>query len=212
MNERKKILLVRTDRLGDVVLTLPMLPVLRTHFPDAHLAILVSAYPAEILHRNPYLDEVLLYDDSVKLVPFFQLLRSLRMRRFDTVVVVHPTLRLALLAFLAGIPIRVGTGYRWYSFLFNRRVYEHRKDSKRHEAEYNLNLLAALGCQWKPPLEFPIQIPEEDNDRVTREVEPRPGTGVRPGSGDLPQSVWRNLARARFSLGAKEKRVLCRPR
>ncbi len=214
MNERKKILLVRTDRLGDVVLTLPMLPVLRRHFPDAHLAMLVSAYPAEILHRNQYLDEVLLYDDSVKLVPFFQLLRSLRMRRFDTVVVVHPTPRLALLAFLAGIPIRVGTGYRWYSFLFNRRVFEHRKDSKRHETEYNLNLLTALGCQWKPPVEFPIQIPEEDDDRVTKLLKKLPiNVGevlmiFHPGSGGSardwsPSNFGRLAAECVEKLGAR---------
>jgi heptosyltransferase-2 len=54
------------------------------------------------------------------------------------------------MTFLAGIPVRVGTGYRWYSWLFNRRVYEHRKDARRHELEYNLNLLQAIGGEAAP--------------------------------------------------------------
>ena len=41
--------------------------------------------------------------------------------------------------------LRVGTGYRWYSFLLNRRVYEHRSDFSRHESAYNLGLLRGLG-------------------------------------------------------------------
>jgi ADP-heptose:LPS heptosyltransferase len=50
-----------------------------------------------------------------------------------------------LAAWLARVPIRVGTGYRWYSFLFNRKVYEHRKTAEHHEAEYNLRMLSHIG-------------------------------------------------------------------
>ena len=48
--------------------------------------------------------------------------------------------------FWSGIPVRIGTGYRYYSFLFNRKVFEHRRDARRHEVEYNLNLLREIGC------------------------------------------------------------------
>ena len=162
----KRILLIRTDRLGDVVLTLPLLPVLRRHFPEAQISMLVNTYTSPVLKGNQYLDEVLLYDNSSNLIPFSKILRSLRAHEFDTAIVVHPTFRLALLIFLAQVPARVGTGYRWYSFLFNRRVYEHRKDARRHEVGYNLNLLTALGCRWQSPLEFPIAISSENVARV----------------------------------------------
>lgn len=145
--ETKRILVVRTDRLGDVILTLPMLPRLKKCIPDAHIAMLLSRYTGEIVERNPYIDELLWYDDGRAEVPFDAILRTVRGGRFGTVIVVHPTLRLAWLMYRAGIPVRIGSGYRYYSFLFNRKVYEHRKNAQRHEVEYNLNLLSALDCQ-----------------------------------------------------------------
>ena len=189
MEELKKILLIRTDRLGDLILTLPMLPVIRRHFPEASISMLVSSYASEILDGNRYIDEVLLYDSSSDPTPFLDLLRAIRGRAFDVAILVHPTLRLALLVFLARIPIRVGTGYRWYSFLFNRKVYEHRKDAKRHEAEYNLNLLSAIGVFSDSPLEFPLEIPASSTQRVQQLCE-RVSVGeedtlivIHPGSG-----------------------------
>lgn len=142
----ERILLVRTDRLGDVVLILPMLPLLRKRFPNARIALLVRTYTADLLDGNPFVDEVILYDDGNRQVPFADMLKTIRAGRYDTTIVIHPTFRLAWLMFRAGIPLRVGTGYRWYSFLLNKRVYEHRKDARRHELEYNLNLLKELNC------------------------------------------------------------------
>lgn len=154
----KRILIVRTDRLGDVVLTLPMLPELRKRYPDAHIAMLLRTYTGEIVIDNPYLDELIWYDADDQLVPFGTMVASLRERKFDAVIVVYPTIRLAWLVFRARIPVRIGTGYRYYSMLFNRRVYEHRKDAKKHEVEYNLRLLQELGCQVNGAPEFHIHI------------------------------------------------------
>ena len=142
----KRILLVRTDRLGDVILTLPMLPALRTCYPQAHIAMLLRRYTGEVVEGNQYVDELLWYDRDHTLVPFGEMRRTLRAGKFDAAIVVYPRFRLAWLMFRAGIPIRIGTGYRFYSFLFNRKTFEHRKDAKRHEVEYNLNLLDELNC------------------------------------------------------------------
>ncbi|MEO8167070.1 MAG: LPS core biosynthesis protein, partial [bacterium] len=49
----KRILLVRTDRLGDVILTLPMLPALRKCFPNAYIAMLLRRYTGEVVEGNP---------------------------------------------------------------------------------------------------------------------------------------------------------------
>lgn len=158
----KRILVVRTDRLGDVILTLPMFPLLRRCFPDAHLAVLIRRYTAELLEGNPYIDEVLRYDRDGGLVPFREMCATLRAQRFDAAIVVYPRLRLAWLMFRSGIPVRIGTGYRYYSPLFNRKVFEHRKDARRHEVEFNVRLLEEIGCtvpaSWKP--EFTIVIPD----------------------------------------------------
>ncbi|MFN0158069.1 MAG: glycosyltransferase family 9 protein [Bacteroidota bacterium] len=162
----KRILLVRTDRLGDVILTLPMLPVIRKCFPNAYLAMLLRRYTGEIIEGNPYVDELLWYDNGTELTPFDDMSRTIRSKQFDAAIVVYPTLRLAWLMFRAGIPLRVGTGYRYYSILFNRRVYEHRKDAQRHELEYNLNLLKTFDCAATEKPEFFIDIKSSTQARV----------------------------------------------
>ncbi len=173
-----RLLLVRTDRLGDVILTLPMLARLRRLLPDAFLAMLLRHYTGEIVRGNPSANTLVWYDEHDRPVPFWTLRRQLRELRFDAAVLVHPTLRLALLLWLSGIPVRIGSGYRYYSFLFNRRVFEHRKDAKRHELEYNLGLLRALGIESpsadEPP-EFGIVVPEEAEASAMRLLPPPAG-------------------------------------
>ncbi|MFI5395126.1 MAG: glycosyltransferase family 9 protein [Candidatus Binatia bacterium] len=74
------------------------------------------------------------------------LAQQIRALGCDAAAVMRPTPRLALAIYLAGIPIRVGTAYRAYSFLFNRRVREHRRRPPwKHEAVYSVNLLRPLG-------------------------------------------------------------------
>lgn len=136
-----------------------MLPVLRTCFPHAHIAMLLRRYTGAIIEGHPAVDSLIWYDDGPALVPFAAMRRTLRKERFDVAIVVYPTFRLAWLIFASGIPVRIGTGYRSYSLLFNRRVYEHRKDARRHEVEYNLGLLRELGCSATGPPRFAISLP-----------------------------------------------------
>jgi ADP-heptose:LPS heptosyltransferase len=152
----KRFLIVRTDRIGDVILTLPMAKAVKKQFPDAYIVMLIRRYTTELVEDDQNVDKILFYDDSDRLVPFFQLVASMRAQQFDVVFHTHPRFRLALITWLARIPIRAGTGYRWYSFLFNRKIYEHRKDAKRHELEYNLNLLTTIGCTVDPASVAPI--------------------------------------------------------
>lgn len=189
-SEPHRILVVRTDRLGDMVLTLPMLAALRRCFPRAHLALLLRRYTAGIVEGNPYVDALIWYDgNGGGVVPFREMARTLRAGRFDAAVVVYPTGRLAWLMFLSGIPVRVGTGYRVYSFLFNRRVFEHRKDARRHELEYNLGLLKVLGCTpaGEPELEVavaPDAAAAAESLLRSAGVDPlRPYAVLHPGSG-----------------------------
>ena len=62
VNKPKKILIVRTDRLGDVILSTPVIQNLREHFKYAQISFMCRPYTREILEGNPYLDEVIIYD------------------------------------------------------------------------------------------------------------------------------------------------------
>ncbi len=206
MSDPSRILVVRTDRLGDVILTLPVFNALRRRFPGAHLAILAGRYAGAIVEGYAPVDEILWYDEGGgRRVPFRAMRAILRSARFDAAVIVHPTLRLALLAFLARIPVRIGSGYRYYSFLFNRRVYAHRKTAERHELEYNMDLLAPLGCDTaaRKPLDVVLDIPRTARERASAILEEAGVAGkfvvIHPGSGgsarDWPVGNFSLLAR-----------------
>jgi len=178
MKEFRRILVVRTDRIGDVILTLPMVEVLRKNFPHAHIAMLIRRYTRELVEGNKNIDEILFYDDGNTLRPFSRIVSILRQGKFDVAFITYPRFRLALVIWRAGIPLRVGTGYRWYSILFNKKVFVHRKTAERHEAEYNLDLLQAIGCEV---VEIPIphlEIPRHVLDSVQHRL---PQYGITPG-------------------------------
>jgi len=140
---RERFLVVRTDRIGDVVLSIPVPEAIKRRYPDSQVTMVVSPYTRDLLLHNPWVDETIL-DDQAGLKGFFRLVRSLRERRFDVAVLLRPTLRLAFVLFFSGIKVRIGTGYRAYQALFNYKIYEHRKTIEKHELEYNLDMLTPL--------------------------------------------------------------------
>jgi lipopolysaccharide heptosyltransferase II len=162
----KNILLVRIDRIGDVILSLPMLPLLRRRYPNVRISVLMRQYTRELVEQHSCVDEVLVYEHEGSFRSLWAILREIRKRHFDIAIIPYPRFRPALILFFAGIRIRVGSGYRWYSFLFNRRVFEHRKDAKRHEVEYNLSLLRPLGIEARGEPEFEFSISPSACDSV----------------------------------------------
>lgn len=171
MSELRRILIVRTDRIGDVVLTLPMADVIKQNFPEAHVAMLTREYTAELARNFKSIDEVILYDNEKGIIPFFQILKQIRQSNFDAAFAAFPRLRSAKLLWLAKIPLRVGTGYRYYSVFFNKRVYEHRKTAEKHELEYNLSLLESIGCKI-PKVTSPwINVKDSDISKVLQKLE-----------------------------------------
>lgn len=149
MNTFKNILIVRTDRIGDVVLTTPSIKALRQAYPQARLTMLVAPATESIVRNNPYLDEVMV-DDRLnvhKQAGFFKLVWEVRKRRFDLAVIFYTKRRTNFLCFLAGVPYRLGYKNEKFGFLLNHPVEDRRHEGKKHEAEYCLDLLNVIGIQ-----------------------------------------------------------------
>lgn len=151
-NGQKRILICRTDRIGDVILTLPVLTNLRLQYKDARIDFFGTVYSRKILEDNPYLDFFISYEPEGRhkgLKGLFQLVKELRCNKYDTVLHVFPRFKVSLAAFLAGVAFRVGVSSKWYSFLYNKKLSLHRSRVEKHELEYNLELLKPLGVQVK---------------------------------------------------------------
>ncbi len=189
---RERFLVIRTDRIGDVVLSTPVLEAIKSRFPESHLAMLVSSYAADVIKNNPNLDDVIIDDHKnchKGIKGFFKLVKAIRERKFDVSILLRPTLRLAFLLFLARIKYRIGTGYRFYQIFFNRKIYVHRKINLRHEAEYNLDLLRPLGIRPQKILPKMYLSSEEDEfaHQIIEEFKITPENivvAIHPGSGN----------------------------
>ncbi|HEX9828686.1 MAG TPA: glycosyltransferase family 9 protein [Bacteroidota bacterium] len=204
------ILVVRTDRIGDVLLSLPMVHVLRANFPEARISFLLRNYTRELVEGQQGLDATLSIDSAQGPKSFLTMLSVIWAHNFDLVVLAYPTFRLALLMFLARISTRVGTGYRWYSFLFTRKVYEHRKTAEKHELEYNLSLLEAVGCSFerypKPVLTLSREH-QEAAEKILQELrlaEAERVVVLHPGSGGSARD-WslENFGKLAYELRAR---------
>ncbi len=151
----KRILVMRLDRLGDVVLSTPLLHALRQEYPHAFIAMMVRAACQDVIEGHPCLNEVIVYDkEKAQRGAFatFQFARKLRSYAFDTVLVLHPSNRSHWIAFLSGIPNRVGFN-RKSGWLLTRRLPHEKQEGKKHEAAYTLEMLEAFGI--KPALTQP---------------------------------------------------------
>ncbi|OQA57833.1 MAG: Lipopolysaccharide core heptosyltransferase RfaQ [Candidatus Omnitrophica bacterium ADurb.Bin277] len=163
-----RILVTRTDRIGDLVLTTPVLKALRGRFPKAWIAALVFIEHRDIVRGNPYIDEVILYDKkgSEKTI-WGQILfaGTLRKKRFDLAVHCHATNRVHLAALLAGIPVRIGYDRRSPWALTHVHPYD-KKLGQRHEAEYLFDLLEPLGISMPARLETFVPVTERSRDSL----------------------------------------------
>lgn len=167
--QNPRILVTRTDRIGDLVLTTPVFKALREKFPSAWIAALVFIEHRDIVKGNPYLDEVILYDKkgSEKGVLGQILFASmLRRKKFDLVIHCHGTNRMHLASWLAGIPRRLGYERRAPWALTHVHPYD-KKAGQKQEAEYLFHLLEPLGIARPDKIEmfFPL------SERAERSLE-----------------------------------------
>lgn len=145
----KRILIVRTDRIGDVLLSTPVIKALRDNYPHAYIAMMVSPYGKAIVEDNPYLDEVIIYDKDSKHKSWprsIKFARNLAKKKFDVAIILHPTNRAHLVVFFSGIRRRVGYN-RKHGFLLTDKIKHTKHLGEKHESEYALDLVRYLGIQ-----------------------------------------------------------------
>ncbi|MBI4342085.1 MAG: lipopolysaccharide heptosyltransferase II [Candidatus Omnitrophica bacterium] len=143
----KRILVIRLDRLGDVILSTPVLQALRQRFPHAFIAMMVRPPCREAVEGNPHLNEVLLYEKEGRhrgIGATIRFARSLRRFEFDTALVLHPSHRSHWIPWLARIPSRIGYD-RKSGWLLTHRLPHRKQEGARHEAVYTLELLRPFG-------------------------------------------------------------------
>lgn len=159
----ERVLLVRLDNLGDVLLTTPAFRAIHQALPEAHLALLAGPAGCEVGRLDPDVDETILYHALNEDV-YFRLpqdperemaaVETLRARDFGAAIIFtsykQSALPAAYLCYLAGIPVRAAGSFEGPgSLLTHRHRYEETVPPK-HETLRGLELTEFLGF---PPVE-----------------------------------------------------------
>ena len=142
MTEIKRILVRGTNWLGDAVMTTPALRQLRASFPAAHIALLATPLTAGLFEGSPFVDEVMPYRRKEDGVAAFQkAVREIRARQFDAALLFQNAFEAALLAWLGGVPVRMGYAMHGRAALLTHRLQHDDSHQGRHQVHDYLDIV-----------------------------------------------------------------------
>jgi len=141
----RTILVRATNWVGDAVMSLPALRALRERFPQAHISILAKPWVADLYRRGHVCNSLIPYTART-LGEKVAAARALRPRHFDTAILLQNAFEAAAIAYLAGIPERIGYARDGRGFLLTRAISVPKPgEIPRHESFYYLELLRRAG-------------------------------------------------------------------
>lgn len=173
----RKILCVRLDSIGDVLMTTPAIRAIKETIPGSLVTLLTSPSAARVAPLIPELDDVITYDapwmkataPRKNSQPDWKMIDRLRRSKFDAAVVFtvfsQNPLPAALLAHMADIPLRLAhCRENPYQLLTHWVKETEPEQGVRHEVRRQLDLVAAVGCKVKMERMF---VRVSDKDQLT---------------------------------------------
>ncbi|HRY30095.1 MAG TPA: glycosyltransferase family 9 protein [Elusimicrobiota bacterium] len=151
-----KILVIQLRRIGDVIVTLPVVSALRAQFPQARIDFLVEPAAAPVVRGFPGVDDALVFEKR----HFWRWAWDIRRRGYDWVLDFMNNPRTAQIALLSGAPVRAGFEAPLWG-----RVYTHRlprPSVPQYAVQSKFDLLRALGLTPSVPALPEIRVTEED--------------------------------------------------
>lgn len=139
-----RILVSRTDKLGDLILALPFVETIKVRYPECRVSVMASLYASPILEHNDSIDGIVrVQNDQLIASRHYRkdLEQKLRRARYKVAVMLYPERHISRLLHRIGLPIRIGTAGRFHSVYYTHRLLHSRKANKKHESQYNLDFL-----------------------------------------------------------------------
>ncbi len=147
----KAIMIARTDKIGDFVVSIPSYATAKAMFPQAQIIALVSKANRILAQHVPVIDACVCYDDFVDeagKLDFAALSAELQALKLDAFVALVSNDTISRLAVASAAPVRVGPRSKPWSFVhYNYGLRQKRSQCIKSEAAYNLELIAHLNQQ-----------------------------------------------------------------
>ncbi len=215
----KKILIIQTASLGDVILTTPLVEKLHHFYPTAKIDFILKYGYEGVLRRHPYIHHVIVWDKTEKK---YQKLRELieivRDNKYDLVVNVQRFASSGLITALSGAKTKIGFSKNPFSLFFTKSVKHDigTGDNNPHETERNLKLIEHITDDSI----FPIKLYPSKNDFAkVSQFKTKQYITVSPGSlwftKQFPEKKWIEFLAsldkdlAVYMLGSPKEKELC---
>ena len=127
----KKILVVRNDRLGDLMLILPALRLIKTSLPGINIDCLANKNYQELKTLTPYIDDIITGDD---------LNSKIYKEKYECSISFFSTFPVAYKLWKGGIKKRYAPSTKLAQIFFNKNIKQKRSESIKSEYEYNNDL------------------------------------------------------------------------
>jgi len=183
----RKILMIRLDYIGDVVMASPAFSYLRSRFPNSSISLLTNSISRELYKNDENLDKIWVYNwpwrllrkdngfSKAKIKELFHLIRALRKENIDLVIDSRGDSRFVFLfGTLVGARIKIGNSRSGNSGLFD---FASTYDVDKHEVERSFDVLGCFGGgQVKPQPYIPLSVEALENAKKL--LEPSSGAPV----------------------------------
>ena len=191
----RKILVRSTNWIGDAIMTTPAVRTIRENFPAAEITVLAQPWMADVFAASPHVDRIIPYrkkDEHAGLAGMLRLSRELKTMGFDMAILLQNAFEAALLARMAGIPVRAGYKRDARSLLLTHGVPIRNEIRRRHQVYYYQALLADLGLTCGSNELF-LQLSDKDLE-FARNLRKGLGAelviGLNPGAAYGPAKCW----------------------
>ncbi len=190
----KRILVIQTAFLGDVILATPVFSELKRLFPEAKIDALVKAGNESLLESHLSLNEVLVFSKKDgKWKSLIALIRSIRKRKYDVVINLHRFGSSGIITVLSGANETRGFAKNPFSIFFTNR-FSHEIGDGTHEVERNLSLIHDIGAAKRVR---PSLFPTPEDFSVVKSYQEDAYAVVAPASvwftKQLPKEQWIKL-------------------
>ncbi len=194
----KKILIIQTASIGDVILATPLLENLHRSYPDATIDLLVKKGTEFLFASHPYLGKLYVWNKSDrKLRNLYNILKEIQSERYDLVVNVQRFFLTGFLTAFSRSKQTIGFDKNPFSIFFSRRVKHRIKEGEYHETERNLLLIKHLVEQTE---NRPVLYPSKQDDALTSQYKTHRYICVAPASlwqtKQFPADKWVEFLKA----------------
>lgn len=142
--EFKKIVIIQTAFIGDVVLATPLIEKLHHFFPQASIDFVLRKGNENLLEGHPHVRRVFIWNKKEgKIKHLFGLIGQIRSERYDLVINLQRFGATGLMTWLSGAKMKVGFDKNPFAFSFDVKV-RHEIGKGTHEVERNLSLIRQL--------------------------------------------------------------------